>query len=311
MIAWKRRGRARLVAFSLGAALLLSLLAPEPAPSQSQGAGARPFVWDADALFAELEARFSRARRAGCGRAAGAIANGMTHLDARIARVRAERPRADDPSLLALQRELFELAPLVAACPRRVDDFVRETVALRREVKLASRDWDIREPGARNTLYRLLYGARAAAEEVILQTDPRRVEPLVAGTDEPSRTPSVTVHGVVLHSGDLLVSRGGAPTSALIARGSDHPGSFSHVALLHVGDDGEAHVVEAHIERGVVVSSVDEYLADKKLRILVLRLAADLPQRSSTIRCFRTPRPRERWTRLARVTCRTTSPWTS
>jgi hypothetical protein len=81
-----------------------------------------------------------------------------------------------------------------------------------------------------------------------------------------------------LHSGDILVSRGGAPTSALIARGNDYPGNFSHVALLYVDDKtGTADIIEAHIERGVVISSIDEYVKDKKLRVMVLRLRRDLP----------------------------------
>src|ERR1043166_4780287 len=33
----------------------------------------------------------------------------------------------------------------------------------------------------------------------------------------------------------MLVSRGGAPTSALIARGSDYAGSFSHLACVEYG----------------------------------------------------------------------------
>src|SRR5207248_8921424 len=88
---------------------------------------------------------------------------------------------------------------------------------------------------------------------------------------------SVRFLGMDLHSGDILVSRGGAPTSALIARGNDYPGSFSHVALLHVDEkSGRASVIEAHIERGVAVSSLEQYLADKKLRIVVLRLCPEL-----------------------------------
>jgi hypothetical protein len=43
-----------------------------------------------------------------------------------------------------------------------------------------------------------------------------------------------------------------------------------------VSEAGEAAVIEAHIERGVAVSSAAEYLGDRKLRILVLRPRADL-----------------------------------
>ena len=112
----------------------------------------------------------------------------------------------------------------------------------------------------------------------MLQTPPGTVPALLRGTDEPSATPASTLLGVTVHSGDILVSRGGAPTSALIARGNDYPGNFSHAALLYVDPTtGAASVVEALIERGVVVSTMDHYLADTKLRIMVLRLRADLP----------------------------------
>ncbi|HRP08016.1 MAG TPA: YiiX/YebB-like N1pC/P60 family cysteine hydrolase, partial [Gemmatimonadales bacterium] len=77
---------------------------------------------------------------------------------------------------------------------------------------------------------------------------------------------------------DILVSRGGYPTSALIARGSDHPGNFSHVALVHVDSaTHEISVIEAHIESGVKIATAERYLADKKLRLMALRPRHDLP----------------------------------
>ena len=80
-------------------------------------------------------------------------------------------------------------------------------------------------------------------------------------------------------SGDILVSRGGAPTSALIARGSDYPGNFSHIALVYVDESTKLpYIIESHIERGVVISSIYDYLNDKKLRVMVLRLRSTLPQ---------------------------------
>jgi hypothetical protein len=100
---------------------------------------------------------------------------------------------------------------------------------------------------------------------------------VIHGVDEPSRTPSVSMHGVTLHSGDVLLSRGGAPTSAFIARGNDYPGNFSHVALLHVSEEGVPTVIESHIETGVVTSTAERYLEDTKLRIAVLRLRSDHP----------------------------------
>jgi hypothetical protein len=65
----------------------------------------------------------------------------------------------------------------------------------------------------------------------------------------------------------------------LIARGNDFPGNFSHVALVHVDEaTKQVSVIESHIESGVGVSPIEKYLADTKLRIMVLRLRADLPQ---------------------------------
>ena len=107
---------------------------------------------------------------------------------------------------------------------------------------------------------------------------PERVVPLQKGVDEPSATPAAAASGIAIHSGDILVSRGGAPTSALIARGNDHPGNFSHVALVHVDAATlDVSVIEALIEFGVTVSPFDRYLSDKKLRMMLLRPRADLP----------------------------------
>src|SRR5512142_617542 len=125
----------------------------------------------------------------------------------------------------------------------------------------------------------MLYGRRTAVKEAILQT-PAEFRPpsLLMETDEPSATPSAQLLGVKIHSGDILVSRGTVPTSALIARGNDFPGNFSHVALAYVDSTtGRLSLIESHIEKGVAVASAEQYLGDAKFRILVLRLRSDLP----------------------------------
>jgi len=111
----------------------------------------------------------------------------------------------------------------------------------------------------------------------VLQLPDNQVATLIKGVDEPSSTPSAEILGVKVHSGDILVSRGGAPTSALIARGNDYPGNFSHIALVHIDEKTKViSIIESHIERGVTISSLEEYLNDKKLRIMVLRLRSEL-----------------------------------
>lgn len=254
--------------------LVAALFTPERDAAVAAPSGRAPFAWGEDALWARLERDFARARDEGCAPVAQRVVSGFAELDQAIEAAEAQPPT--DPVFARAERALFELAPLVAACPdAHVEDFAERARRLRRKVEDASTGWDADDREARITLYRLLYGSRAALEEVLLQASDG--PNLLHGVDEPSETPSVTMHGVTLHSGDVLLSRGGAPTSALIARGNDFPGNFSHVALLHVAEDGTPTVIESHIESGVGTSTAARYLEDTKLRIAVLRLRADHP----------------------------------
>jgi hypothetical protein len=255
--------------------LLLAIPAPEPAIQPAPSSG-RPFRWDRDSLWQSLERAFVAARADDCRGASGAL----VALDALEDRLDALQHTPMSPaaaSLDTLESNFFALAPIIAACPAPMDRFIAAYAALRQGIKWQSRNWDVTTSAARDRIYRALYGSRAAIEEVMLQ-HPDRVTALLHGTAEPSVTPSAMSHGVELRSGDILVSRGGYPTSALIARGNDYPGNFSHVGLVHIDDStGAVSVVEAHIELGVVVASAERYLADKKLRLMVLRPRADLP----------------------------------
>ena len=160
-------------------------------------------------------------------------------------------------ALDSLESGFFALGPSVAACPDFVGDYVRLSGRMREAIKRQSRHWDVNTDQARDRLYRSLYGGRAAVEEVMLQ-HPDRIVTLLAGSNEPSATPAAFVHGVTIHSGDILVSRGGYPTSALIARGNDYPGNFSHIGLVHVDAGSHAvSVIEAHIEIGVAVATAE------------------------------------------------------
>jgi hypothetical protein len=276
------RWRRRLGRGALGLAVAWALLSiPEPAPEVPAGPGAEPFAWDRDALWSRLEALVDRTRAEGC---PPTVVPRLRELDGVVGTLERDAPGPDDPRWDALEAGVFESAALVVACGEGLPELLALRGRLRRVAKDASMGWPVDRP-ARDRLYRLLYGTRAAVEEVLLQVagaaGATAFEPaalaLERGDDEPSATPWVEVEGVRVHSGDLLLSRGGAPTSAFIARGSDYPGNFSHVALVHVSEAGEGSVIEAHIERGVAVTDAAGYLADKKLRILVLRLRADHP----------------------------------
>jgi hypothetical protein len=258
------------------------LLLPEPGPPPLAGAGRRPFAWDRQEPWAALEARFRSARASGGEDLAPAIEGARARVEDALDRLAAASLPPEAPLFETLETDLFHLAVLVASRPQHLPDLLATTARLRRLVKRQSEGWRIEERGSRERLYRLLYGSRAAVEEAMLQAPREAVPALLAGDDEPCAAPSRTIEGVLLCSGDVLVSRGGAATSALIARGNDFPGNFSHVALVHVAplseapDGGAVSVVESHIESGVGVRPIEEYLAETKLRLMVLRLRSDL-----------------------------------
>jgi Permuted papain-like amidase enzyme, YaeF/YiiX, C92 family len=268
----------RVFGASIGVVLLLLLpLAIPPAdPVVPPPPEARPFVWARDSVWRALERTFAEARVAGCADSA-TVAGGVAALERDLARLRAGALAPSDPVFDALEHGFFALGPRVAACPALIAPYVATYARMRDAVKRQSAAWDVNATAARDRLYRALYGGRAAVEEVMLQ-HADRTSPLLRGAEQPSATPSAVSNGVTLHSGDVLVSRGGYPTSALIARGNDYPGNFSHIALVHVDSATRAiTVVEAHIELGVALATAEQYLADKKLRVMLLRPRADLP----------------------------------
>ena len=274
----QKKKRRKRIGWGVAVALLAALWIPEGDPEIVPPANRVPFVWGADPLWESLEARFDDAREQGCEASTPQLDQGLADLAAAVQAVEGDPRRPpEDPAFVTLERALFSLAPLFGSCPSRIPELVEWTTRLRSAVKWHSEIWDIENRNARDRIYRLLYGSRATLEELILQAPSDSIPALIAGTDEPSATPSTQVHGVTVHSGDVLVSRGGAPASALIARGNDYPGNFSHIAFLHVDDAGVPRVIESHPENGVVVTEAADYLEDVKLRIMVLRVRADLP----------------------------------
>lgn len=260
-------------------ALALLLLAmpgrdPEVPPAPERGV---EFAWSQDAYWEELAQRFMAARGRGCDAVEAGGSAELLAVRRALGGLTASRLPPDAVVFDSIETRFFELAPLVAACGELAEGYASLQVFLRDVIKDQSRHWDMASAPARQRAYRLLYGSRLAVEEVILQ-HPDRVPALQQGRNERRLLPSVEVAGVRIHSGDILVSRGGYPTSALIARGNDLPGNFSHVALVHVDSTtGVASAIEALIDRGVTITTPESYLSDKKLRIMILRPRGDLP----------------------------------
>ena len=231
-----------------------------------------PFAWNQNEVWSALESEFNAMRSLGCAGASDHIDVALNRLAGDIDWLEIAGHQPGDQRFDALEDNLFAVAPALAACPERFPSALDLLSRLRPALQRSSQNWDIDDTVARERVYRTLYGARMAVEEILLQSPTSDVPNLLLGTEVPSATPSVVFDGLRIHSGDILVSRGGAPVSALIARGNDYPGNFSHIALVHVSEQQEISVIEAHIEVGVTVATLEKYLADKKLRIMVLRL---------------------------------------
>lgn len=74
-----------------------------------------------------------------------------------------------------------------------------------------------------------------------------------------------------LRSGDILVTRGSALSSAGIAHMGRIDSQFSHNAMVHVDDQGQKWTVEAYLEKGALVQPLDDFLHHGLARIVVLR----------------------------------------
>jgi len=254
------------------------LLIPGPEPPAPAESGKKPFAWNLDTYWSILENAFKQATAAGCESITPRIADHFDHIDNLMTNLESDTLSPGEPLLAEIENSFFELSVFEAACPDRLNDYIDTFSRLRRLVKKQSINWDINSRPARDRIYRLLYGGRTAVEEVMMQAPLDTLPSTIIGVDEPSATPEAEILGVKIHSGDILVSRGGAPTSALIARGNDYPGNFSHAALVHIDSiDHKISIIESHIEMGVAVADLDDYLRDTKLRVMVLRLRADLP----------------------------------
>ncbi len=259
----------------LGAGIV-ALTVPVPSPEVTGPAVATPFRWDRDEVFSQLESRFRSDRMLPDEVLAANVAGFVEHGRTLLAAVAAS-DTLPTATLATLERYQFHVAAwgaVRAELLEQAEAFITET---RVTVMRAAARWPA-DRASHEALYRVVFGGRIAMEEALVQTGP--VLPALVEIEAiPSATPSIEVEGVRVHSGDILLSRGGAPTSALIARGSDFANTFSHAALAHVDPEtGVGTVVESLIETGTVLTTVEEYLARKSHRILVLRLRPDLPE---------------------------------
>ncbi len=194
----------------------------------------------------------------------------------------------DCPRVLAgIYQELFELTPS-AELLGTLGDRAGPTVHLFFEARqsLRSRLNQFHLQGelsvacvdqARNLMRALRFGEEYLAEAWIRPApyDPKRPARYLSGPEPYLQVPEAKGHFSIdeLRSGDLLMSRGNAITSAAIARMADVDGQFSHLAQLYIDPETrERWVLEAHIEVGTTVRPYEDYAGDGNFRVAVLRL---------------------------------------
>ncbi len=259
--------------------LYFVLLFPDAEKPSVTAPAEKPFAWKKDSVWQLLEQDFVAARANNTGATDSIISGLFVKQSSQLHNISGTSLTTVDTAFSYLLSTYFKTAALIAAQPKQRDSFINFYSAARTAVKQQSQHWNMNDKTVRNSLYELLYGMRAAAEEVLLQTTASPFSPAMLVKNESSKTPAANILGIEVHSGDLLVSRGGAEVSALISRGNNYPGNFSHVALLYVDEKTQQpFLIEAHIEKGVAIASAEQYIKDKKLRFMVLRPRADLPQ---------------------------------
>ena len=201
------------------AILYLLLLIPSKALDEPQLANKQPFVWNQDSVWEALEQEFIAAKEIDCLENLSKIDTAIAAIHQFLNEIEKDTLAPDATEFSLLERQFFQLGPQIGACEERLTAYMELFSKMRKVVKNQSVHWDMRQAKARNTIYRLLYGGRAGIEELILQAKPENIPAMLMGHNEASQTPSIDLMGVQVHSGDMLVSRGGAPTSALISRG--------------------------------------------------------------------------------------------
>ena len=253
---------------------LLLIPEPTPAPPPTPTTG-QPFDWNQSEFWLALEQQFREARASGCERILEQTDTRLAHGESLVDALTERHITSDDPVLDMIEVNIFRLAPLIGVCQQRLPDYVRLITRTRSAVKRQSERWDMNT--GKDRLYRLLFGGRAALEEVMLQGPNDAVPVLVEAENVPSVTPSTRILQATIHSGDMLVSRGGAASSGLIAVGNDYAGNFSHVGIVHVDEHTSLPtVIHSNGNYGLHTATLQDYLEDVKLRVMILRLRPDL-----------------------------------
>jgi hypothetical protein len=109
-----------LVAFLLFA--LFSI--PTPDPPIEKGVAGKPFTWKQDITWDALEVSFRQARGLNCNGFKEPMDRDFRQSRRSLATLAALQFRPDATIFTELEKNIFRLAALVAACPERLQDYI-------------------------------------------------------------------------------------------------------------------------------------------------------------------------------------------
>ena len=157
-----------------------------------------------------------------------------------------------------------------------IENFWKSRLAIRSQMVAMSQSGGDLTPQCVSALRNSFRAIRYFEEYVALHLLPKEawVDPKptrVFSGGFPALELSPAMKKLELRSGDVLVSYGMAYGSAAIAHLGPDSGTFSHMAIVHVDQNGTIYTIEAHPEFGVKVAPLEKYLGDEKGRSAVFR----------------------------------------
>ena len=175
--------RKKVLAGILAAAVIFFALLsiPAPDPPLPAGAAGKPFTWKQDEKWNALEDSFREAREIGCRGLQPRIVQGFKQGRENLATLAASPVKPEAPVLKRLETITFGLGTMVAACPERLQEYIDLVTNTRGLLKRQSQNWDMDDAEVRDRLYRMIYGGRAALEEVMLQAPAGSYPALIRG----------------------------------------------------------------------------------------------------------------------------------
>lgn len=193
---------------------------------------------------------------------------------------------------LRLEPERMDYARIKAGFREIIESSFRLRRALARRLSGFSRDGLVKDGHPCVSSMRSAMRTLRYVEDYLLLTvlNPRPFDEAkdpVSGpilNDEKPKLVTMTGAPVKLRSGDVLMSRGNAATSAAISRIGTDEAQFSHLAQIYIdappgteidvataAKDPRVHTIEAHIEVGSFTRSFGKYLGDGNGRVAQMR----------------------------------------